>query len=568
MSVSSSGISSSSSTSSSYSSSKKTSSSSKSSSKTLTAAEVAQYLQTNAFATKRTTAANRVVPESSKTTNVPTKDITETLKLLNGSSKNLDTVLLNLQEMQKTAASITDRSSASERQTAYAKLRSLSSGIDQVLTSTTFNKQQLFDGSQLDLASAGQYSHMLLDDLSTTNKKGLNLATDSSGAAVGISYDDFCSWNNAMVHLSGLNITNARGSDVDPAADELATGDYSVEVDYAGSKSSVIIKNTDGTELSRQDNVDLSGSGVTTVRFDCGVALDFDKTQVKGSTVDKYDYENKGPAVLYANLNYQRVDTYNLTGSKAATERSATADVTGAPVTDSRGNTVGIGGVSLGAVAKTSTELKNGTYSVEVYKVGDYASAVMYDSTGNVVGGLSDIALDKKGSTSLDFGNGCVVSVKNDGHIGNAVLKTTVQYSRAVNAYDGFDFSKYSKKIQGAIDTVTEQQKTIDKAAGLVTNVQSAVNGTLSSNVHSTSSLLIKNLLGGSVTSTSATGLLSGASSSNSGLEWASNMITSNLSTALGLSNKRGTTLTSLLSGNVTSLNPVTLPTKIAVHSS
>lgn len=531
----------------------------------LTATQISNYLLTNTFSTERTTASNLTSALSSKKTKVATEDIDETLKLLKGSSSALDKVLTNLKEMQEIASSITKRSSTAVREEAYAKLRSLSSGIDDIVDKTTFNGNKLFGGSALDLTSAGQYSHMLLDNLTTTSGD-MGLAESETGSDAKVYYDEFCVWNNAMVRLTGLDISGAKGSEVDPAVGELESGEYSVEVDYAGPKSSVIVKKTDGTEICRQDNVDLSGSGVTTVKFGCGVALTFDKTMIEGATVDKYDYENEGPAVLYANLSYKRVNTYQLAGAREETGRSASLDVTGKAATDSSGRSFSIASAGLGAVGKNHTEAATGTYRAEVYKVGDYASAVLYDGWGRVVGGLSDVELNKDGTTSLDFGNGVVLSVKDENMTGNAVLKATVSYAQAVNAYDDFDFSKYANAITDAISSVTDQQKVLDTASASVANVQSAVNGSLSGNVYSTTNLLVQNLLGGS--STSAMSLLSGTSSSSTGLSWASSLITNNLSTALGLSRKSDTSITSLVSGTVKSLDPLSLPTTNHVRSS
>jgi hypothetical protein len=529
----------------------------------LTAKQISGYLLTNAFATERTTASNHKSPVSVKKAPVATEDIGQTLKLLKGSSSALDKVLTNLKEMQDVASSITKRSGTEAREEAYAKLRSLSSGIDDIIGKTTFNKNTLLDGASLDLKSAGQYSHMLLENLTTTSDE-MGLAKSETGTDAKVYYDDFCVWNNAMVRLSGLNISSAKGGEVDPAVGELESGEYSIEVDYAGPKSSVIVKKTDGTEISRQDDVDLSGSGVTTVNFGCGVALTFDKTVIAGASVDKYDYERYGPAVLYANLSYKRVNTFQLAGSKEESDRAASLDVAGRPATDASGRSFSIASAGLGAVGKGHVEVATGTYRAEVYKVGDYASAVLYDGWGRIVGGLSDVELNKKGTTSLDFGNGVVLSVKDENMTGNAVLKATVSYKQAVNAYDGFDFSKYSDAISEAISTVKDQKKVLDTAAASVTNVQDAVNGKLTGSVFNTTNLLVQNLLGGS--STGATGLLSGSSSSG-GLSWASSLITNNLTTALGLSRKADTKITSLISGNVKSLNPVTLPNTNHVRS-
>jgi hypothetical protein len=531
----------------------------------LTATQISNYLLTNSFSTERTTASNLKSPVSTKKVPVATKDIGETLKLLKGSSSALGKVLTNLKEMQELASSINKRSGTEAREEVYAKLRSLSSGIDDIVEKTTFNKETLLDGAELDLKSAGQYSHMLLENL-TSSSDDMALAKSETGTDAKVYYDDFCIWNNAMVRLSGLNISSAKGSEVDPAVGELESGEYSIEVDYAGPKSSVIVKKTDGTEISRQDDVDLSGSGVTTVNFGCGVALTFDKTVIQGASVDKYDYEKSGPAVLYANLSYKRVNTFQLAGAKEETDRGVSMDVAGRPATDASGNSFSIASVGLGSVGKSRTEAATGTYRAEVYKVGDYASAVLYDGWGRIVGGLSDVELNKNGTTSLDFGNGVVLSVKDENMTGNAVLKATVSYEQAVNAYDGFDFTKYANAISEAISSVKDQQKVLDTAASSVSNVQDAINGKLSGSVFNTTNLLVKDLLGGS--SNSAMSLLSGSSSSTGGLSWASNLITNNLTSALGLSRKADTNITSLLSGNVKSLEPVTLPTTNHVRSS
>jgi hypothetical protein len=530
---------------------------------TLTASQVTDYLLTNSFCNTRTDASNKSSTTSSVSDVISTTTLTQTLKLLSGSSTNLDKVLANLKEMQTIADSVTSSSSESDRETAYAKLRSLASGMDDILEKTTFNKNEVFDGSQLDLTSAGQYNRTVLDDLTTTSKT-VALATETAGAEATISYDSFCKWNNATVGLEGLDISSATGCKITAADTELEDGNYVVKVSYAGAKSKVYIQQTDGTIVSEADDVDLSGSGVATVNMDCGVQLTFDKTQVEGSTVDKYDYENNGPAVLYADLSYNRVNTYNLAGSETATDRSIETVFTQSAVTDSSGGKFSIGGVGLGTLTDGQTELDEGTYKVQVYKTGEKVSAIMYDSNGKVTGSVSDVILNDSGTTSLDFGNGVAMTVSNSNFSGSTSLVSTFNYTPSVNAYDDFDFSAYSDAITAATKTVTEQQSTIDDAYALANTVSKALNGTLSSSINSTTSQLITNLLGGSG-STSATSLLSGSSSSNTGLAWATSLITNNLSASLGLSTDSDTSLSSLLGGTVTSLDPTKLPTHVSV---
>lgn len=533
----------------------------------LTTSQISEYLLSNAFCNVRDTASNRVSTSSSVLDTVKTDSLTETLNLLSGSSDNLDDVITNLNEMLDVANSVTAASTDDERNEAYARLRSLASGMDDIIDETTFNEQVLFDGSQLDLTSAGSYSRMVLSDLTATSDD-MDLAESNAGAEVEISYDDFCTWNNEMVDLSGLDISEARSTDVNLENSELDTGQYVLKVEYEGAKSSISILDNSGNEVSRVDDVDLSGSGLETVTFDCGVELDIEKTRIAGSLFDKYDYENKGTAVLYADLDYTRVNTFDLSGSQDATSRSATLSTTSlSTAKEEDGGKLSITKVGYGVLAEADDECEDGTYNIEMSKIDDKAYATMYDTSGKVVASVASVDLNDDGTTSLDFGNGVVISVDNDGFDGNTTLKAMVQYTRATNPYDDFDFDAYVERIQAAVDTVTEQQEAIDEAYSVTESVYEAIQGTLGDNVYSTTSQVITNLLGGSSSSTSAISILSGSSSSNTGLEWASSLITDNLSTALGLSSGSGTDITSLLGGTVDTLDPTSLPTTISYHA-
>jgi hypothetical protein len=519
----------------------------------LTTSEISDYLLRNAFSTSRTTSTT-----STSTDKVSTDTLSDTMKLLSGSSTSLDKVQSNLKEMLTIAESITNSSTDAEKEAAYAKLRSLSSGMDDIVNQTTYDKNTLFDGTNLDLYGAGKYSSTVLDDLSTTD--GLGLATSSDGADITVSYDSFCTWNNALYEVDGLDISAARSSKASISQDELTDGDYILEVDYMGANSTVKIQDKSGNVVSELDNVDLSGSGVETLTFDCGVQLDVDKTQTAGSTVDKYDYENKGAAVLYADINYKRINTYDLTGSQTATQRSVTTDFTSTAKTDSAGGTFSISSFGLGSLEDNENELADGTYTVQVYKIGDTVSGIMYDTDGNVVGSSTDVTLNTDGTTSLDFNNGTTVSVDDQSYSGNTSLNAVIEYKQAVNSYDDFDFDAYIDKINDAVSTVTEQQEVLKNAYTLTNTVYEAVNGTLDSSVYSTTSLLIKNLLGGDTDTTSAISLLSGTSSTNSGLDWADSLIMTNLTSALGVDSDSGTSLSSLLGGTTDTLDPTSLP--------
>ena len=533
----------------------------------ITAAQISKYLETNSFASSRTSTTSK----SSRSDSVTTSDVAHTLALLSGTSDTLSSVQTNLTEMLKIAKAITTSSTASERETAYAELRSLSAGIDDIVSSDKYSKNVLLDGTTLSLSGAGSYSKTVLDDLLSTSSD-MGLASNSDGASVGITYDSFCTWNNSKVGLEGLTISSASYNKVSISQDELKDGsDYTVQINYLGSDSTVKIMDKTGNVLSEADDVDLSGSGVTTVDFDCGVELTFEKTEKSSLGYDKYDTSDKGAAVLYADLSYSRLDTYELEGSSATSDRSATIDYVQKGATDSDGGKFSIASMGLGALTdssgKTLTELSTGTYTVEVNKIGDTASATMYDKSGKVVGSIADVKLATNGTTSLDFGNGAVVSVNDSNFTGDTTLKAVVDYKQATTAYDDFDFSTYAKSIESAIKTVTKEQKVVSSANTIATTVNEAIKGTLQDNVFSATGLLITNLLGGDTSSTSATSLIGASSTDTSSLSYTSNLILNNLSKALGVDSDGGTSLASLLSGTTDTINSYTLSKTLKVSS-
>jgi hypothetical protein len=521
----------------------------------LTSTEITSYLLRNAFASVRSGDASST-SRSNLLNVVETGTVEETMKLLSGSSERMATISANLEEMLAIAKSAIGTSvTEAEKQEAYAKLRSLGAGIDTIVSKTTFNDELLLNGTQLDLTCAGSFSRMVMSDLTTTGKNGLGLATSEAGAEMVVSYDDFCTWNNEMVGIEGLDISAVRYTGEGIASKELKTGQYVVEVVYAGANSTIIINDKVGNEVSRAENVDLSGSGMETVKFGVGIEMDIAKSDDSDNGIDKYDFETEGSPSLFANLDYARVTTYDLAGSAETTASSASLGVTSNKVKDADGGTIQIEGVGLGQVSSKSKELETGQYRVEVYTDGMSLSAVLYNSKGTVVGNASSVTLAEDGIINLDFGNGLVLDVENKGFSGSAQMKAVVNYEQAVNAYDDFDFEAYLEKIEEAIELVDEQTDIVDKAYDTVETAYNAINGSASTNT--STSQLLTNLLGGGTSRTAAYSLLFGSSSTS--LSWTSSMITSNLETALGLQSNAGTSLISLLADNVDSLDPTSL---------
>ncbi|MFA5258071.1 MAG: hypothetical protein WC360_07970 [Opitutales bacterium] len=526
----------------------------------LTAAKVSEYISRNAFASIRVDAASSSQSASSMLKSVKTDSIRESMKLLSGADERMGTILANLKEMLSVANGATSyRAGVDKKNEAYATLRSLGAGVDTIVSKTTFDGQTVLNGCKFNLNSAGGYSKMLMSDLTTTGAKGLDLATQSKGAEMVISYDDFSEWNNTHVGLQGLDISAVRYSGNDKTFNELDSGQYVIEVVYGGKDSSLIVKDLMGKELSRADGVDLSGSGIETVSLDLGLELDIEKSRDPKSNIDKYDFESKGRPSLLANLDYVRVTTYDLSGSSQGSGREASLGEVSRPVKDSGGAAFSITGASLGQISKGVPELESGQYNVEVSKYGDKVSGILYDKSGRMVGRADAGFFDKDGTSTLDFGKGLVLSVNNDGLSGNAEMKAIVNYSRSSEIYDNFDFQAYADRIQAAIDLVTDQKKTVGKAFDQVENVYNALSGASGN----TGSELVKSLLGADSGTSLVSMLTSTPSTASAQLSWTSGLITNNLTNALGVQSSDGTSILSLLSGTTDMIDPSSLPSTL-----
>lgn len=432
----------------------------------LTPAQIQDYNSLNAFAGNRTEARG-FAPAAGTTSaykRIRTSDVAESQRILSGASERVGRMESNLLSMLELAREGAHSRATPERKAEiFGLLRSLSAGMDIIVEETKFKGEKVLDGVAFRLAGGGAASNLTVRDLSASGTTALNISEKAEGANLKVWYDDLSVWRNQGVGLVGLDITGAKASEASKSTRELENGIYEIEVIYGGPESSVVLRDSTGVERGRADQVDLSGTGTETVRFDLGVELEIDKKQITES-VDKYDYEAFGKPSLFAKLNYQRIYTHNLAGADALTPRSTAWVNLPPPAQDASGNTLNFSRTGLGAVSEGKTELAEGQYKVELSYRGANSSAYLYDASGRLMMGLN-IDLSSAGRKTIDFGNGLNVSIENDGFTGSsASLSALVEYRREKQSFETFDFGEYARKLEGAHGVLAGQVKALQAA--------------------------------------------------------------------------------------------------------
>lgn len=524
----------------------------------LTPAQIQEYNTLNAFAANRTEARG-FAPATNSTSNnkrIRTSDVAESQRVLSGAIERVGRIESNLLSMIELASEAAQSRVSPERKAEiYGLLRSLSAGMDIIVDETKFKGEKVLDGAAFRLSGAGAASNLTVRDLSASGAKALNISEKAEGAHMKVWYDDLSIWRNQNVGLVGLDITSARASEASLSSRELENGIYEIEVIYGGPESTVVLRDSIGIERGRVEQVDLSGTGIETVRFDLGVELEIDKKQIIES-VDKYDYEAFGKPSLFAKLNYQRIYTHNLSGADAPTPRSAGWVNLPPPAQDVSGNSLNFARAGLGAVSSGKTELAEGQYKVELNYRGANSSAFLYDSTGRLMMGIN-VDLSSPGAKTIDFGVGLNVSIQNDGFTGSsATLNALVEYKREKQSYESFDFGEYAKKLETAHSVLAAQFNALQAAHQQVELTQGAALPSAQkgysfagiSNQNQTSLLLSQMLAGPSGGGISS---LFSSTDLTAQLQWSSSMILNPLLNSMGVqANQSSGSLLSLFSGN------------------
>ncbi|MFA5257313.1 MAG: hypothetical protein WC360_04120 [Opitutales bacterium] len=464
---------------------------------------VLKYNLSNAFAIPKSALTDGA---SFKFKTVNTTSYRESLGLLNSLSGKLGTVKTNLQMMLNTAlkGSKTYSSNTKAHAEAYAQLRSLSAGIDTVVRDYKVEGTPLLDGRSYKLSYGNGSLTMNLDNLSSSAKDGLGLASAPEGAFAKIGYDSLALMKNSASDIVGLDITDAKAATVNlqqyPYTGQLADGDYWMKVTYMGANSVVELQKMDGSTVEKIEGVDLSGTGQVSVKTNSGVELSFEKTYFKTALGgDKHDYDLFGPQSLYANLHYERNVQHVLDdGSDKTLQNENNVSVI-------RGSTISgtTGSLKVGAttapVYDGVTTMKTGQYDLKIRYDGQKSSVWLYDPSGTLVSTRRNVNLAGEDPVSVDMGTGVAFSFDPANFTStNRDYHSYISYTAADVPSDELDFGDYYDRIAAALSTVQEQMDVVAQAQDELQSRYSIVQNAmkLSSSLASASSSL-SNILGG-----------------------------------------------------------------------
>jgi hypothetical protein len=511
------------------------------------------YNQANSFSTS-TSDLSKYTSKGAYDT-ITTTSYKESLGLLSAMTSDLTTLKSNLQYMLNYDVNGENAVTDSDKEKAYAQLRTLAAGVDSIVGSFKLDSDTLLSGrtfelnygssTDLKMSLDNLFASDLKDYLSVTSKstssststsssstssdnQGLNLASIGKGAKTTISYDYLNTLRNSQVSLNGLDISSATASTGDSTHSQLTDGEYQVEVRYKGTEkgvgSSVYIEKLDGTVVDEADDVDLSGTGQMDLKFASGVTLSLEKTHYRTSTGgDKSDSD----VSLYANLSYTSVKTFNLddgTDTKIVSSNSVSV-VAGSTLSGATGS-VSVT-ANTASVHKGITNMTTGQYDLKVNYSGTDghdSSLWLYNSSGTLIStrvvNLSALDSDSDGKVSVDMGTGMAVTLTaSDFTSSDRTYDSYFKYTAKDNAYEKFDYDAYYDVINSALSEVEDQLSVVSDAKtelqSRYSTVQSAVklakSGTLSG-----SSSLGSILSGSSVSASSLFSSISGSSSSDS----------------------------------------------------
>lgn len=431
----------------------------------LTTRQIEDFNNPMAFARDRVTRIGQQTIGLITNRPIRTNDIEQSFRLVTGASERLETLENNLNTMLQLAREGQRANTPRKLQEVYGKLRSLSAGFDQVVDAIKFNGQTVFKGNDLflSLGPGARPLQVEASKLLTYGDKSLNLSTADPTADVRVTYrtDDLIL--NSGYSIVGLDIDDAafiRGSNI---ALELEDGDYKIAVSYMGKDSSVEIRSLTGTLIERRDNVDLSGEGREWVDFDVGVRLTFAKEQFLQS-IDKYDFEELGPARLSATMSYRRVDAHLLRTLEEPPKPDSASFLFNTPL-QTADSKLALSNPRISPVNPTRQALDSGSYVLEVEYFGKNSVIRLSDGLGRLKAFQFGVDLTESGTRRIDLGVGLSFDLEVDNFTNmGAKLVAPVEFQRDRTALEDFDFRKYAKRITDAIGVVIEQRERIDKA--------------------------------------------------------------------------------------------------------
>lgn len=468
---------------------------------------IRSYLEPNVFATARSAARGIATTQATAASSATVKagSMQDSYQLLTGSLERLGTLRSNLRTLQELSFEANQpKVSLQRKEEIYGMMRSLTAGIDILVDETRYKDQKVLDGSDLQVNSGTSATTRLqLDSLRSSDDGGLDLSSKIAGVRTDVFFDASDQANNALAGVLGLDISDSRGITPQPGNLELANGDYSIKVHYAGPNSTVELFTSEGRLLSRAEGVDLSGNGVETVPLESGVELTFAKEQLS-EEIDKYDYENNGPAILTAKLRYERVYQHELDDGSGQTRNEAAAElVVSSPQRLSSSGSLDVDTVSLAGLTDPARALETGAYRVEVGYAGANSTATLYDRDGRMVDFLGGLNLEGTGKHAINFDRGFKVTLDNQNFGGGtSQLTAQINLTKADVAHEVFDFSAFAGKVDAALARADAQYDDMEAAQQQIVRIQQAQMGAGSAALNGVTGLstgqLLSTLLGGS----------------------------------------------------------------------
>jgi hypothetical protein len=439
----------------------------------LTTKQIEDFNNPLAFARTRTTSAARSLLGQRENAPIRTGNMEESYRLIVGAAERLEILRGNLSTMLDLAQQgARVRGNTRKASEFYGKIRSLTAGLDQVVEAIQFKKQPIFTDRkiQLEMDSAGRNINLDPIRLLTYGENSLNLSQSIPSADVSIQYLVDDKILNDGYDIVGLDLTGGSYYDGGESALELESGVYKVNIEYAGKNSAVSIRTREGELISRQENVDLSGSGSQWVDFDQGVRLKFEMKSLF-SSFDKYDFEANGPANLSATMNYKRIDRQLISTADGPPQRANAQLLTDIPLRLGE-SSIKISNTRVAPIAPEAAALKSGTYNIQIDYFGENSVVRLTDSFGRIQSYKFGIDLSQQGNQRIDFGNGLSFDFENDNFSTNGTrYSAVVKYVAETKGIDSFDFRAFQSKIRDAIKIIEEQQEIIAKTQAQIEDV-------------------------------------------------------------------------------------------------
>ncbi|MCH8473713.1 MAG: hypothetical protein LAT55_00615 [Opitutales bacterium] len=432
----------------------------------LTTSQISDFNNPLAFARDREARVGQATLDSRSSQNIRTGDREASFRLIKGATERLETMRANLQSMLELSRS-GQRSTNNARRTEeiYGKLRSLSAGFDQVVDSVRFDGKPIFEGNQLTLAMGSGSRPLTLETskLLTHGEGSLNLSNSRQTAEITVfeTVDDVIL--NQNTDFTGVRLAGASYIEGSNPALELDNTNYKVQIQFTGNNSAVEIRDRLGTLVERREGVDLSGRGREFVDFDSGVRLEIEKEPLLDQLND-LDFTIENPIEINSSILYRRVDTHTLRNAEGA--QSDTPDgaslLFGGRLGNAETGQLTVSDPQLTPPADRGSALESGFYNMNIDYRGENSTVRLTDALGRIRGFKFGVDLTGERNT-LTFDGGLSVTVENTGLKENGNLQIPIELNRRPPAIEEFDFRKYTRQIENAMEVVeTELEKMLE----------------------------------------------------------------------------------------------------------